>query len=118
LATLSNKLLFILSLVLSPFLFWISAVLKADYLENKENGKWYKLLKNKILQIKRPETYWNKGDYTWDEEKDLFLELNPLFAKFENDEEIYDYQISFDDWSDSYKEWFDKNSNKFTWIKL
>lgn len=97
--------------------------LDKDWNEKKLLSLWIELWfeKRLILQLKRPDTLWNKGDYTWnDEVKDKFYETNLLFVKFNDRDEYekFDFWLYDSDAKIKYKEWFEKNEKYFTIIKI
>lgn len=71
-----------------------------------------------IVQVKRPETYGNSGDYVWfDGEKDIYFSKNRLFIKFNDKSEYEEYVESFNS-EETYTAWYDKNEKNLITITI
>ena len=70
---------------------------------------------NKIVQVKRPDTWWNKGDYNNDSKKSEEYQNNPLFVKFKSIKDFYNYTTMIEDYNnwELYKSWFIENERNF-----
>lgn len=103
---------------------------KIKEFENKQDSNYYEDLiisnwiktwfrKNLIIQVKRPDTFWNSWDYTWDEKIDEEYRKNQIFVKFQDWEEYQQYEEIFTNWGLwLYRVWFEENKNKFTIISI
>lgn len=71
-----------------------------------------------IVQVKRPETYGNSGDYVgFDGEKDTYFAKNRLFIKFNDKSEYEEYLESFNN-EESYTSWYERNEKNLTTITI